>query len=182
MAHRSEARSSNGGRGAARELAHGLGWFGIALGLAELVAPRTLARTLGVEGSEALIQVCGLRGIATGIGILASADPAPWVWGRVAGDGLDIAALAAGATRDNPGRDKVAIAMMAVAGVTAFDLYCAQALGSGSRRRAVTYDYSNRSGFAQPPEAMRGAARDFEIPRDYRTPEALRPFTSAAAS
>jgi hypothetical protein len=28
----------------------------------------------------------------------------------------------------------------------------------------------------RPPEAMRGAARDFKIPRDMRTPEALRPW------
>jgi hypothetical protein len=26
---------------------------------------------------------------------------------------------------------------------------------------------------------MRGAARDFEVPRDFRTPEALRPYTNA---
>jgi hypothetical protein len=26
---------------------------------------------------------------------------------------------------------------------------------------------------------MRGAARDFEVPRDMRTPEALRPFNQA---
>jgi hypothetical protein len=31
-------------------------------------------------------------------------------------------------------------------------------------------------GFPKPPEQMRGAARDFEIPPDMRTPEALRPF------
>jgi hypothetical protein len=28
------------------------------------------------------------------------------------------------------------------------------------------------------PDQMRGAARDFKIPRDMRTPDAMRPFTS----
>jgi hypothetical protein len=40
-------------------------------------------------------------------------------------------------------------------------------------------DYRDRRGMPRPPQAMRGAARDFEIPRDFRTPEALRPWTSA---
>ena len=31
-------------------------------------------------------------------------------------------------------------------------------------------------GFPKPPEQMRGTARDFEVPADMRTPEALRPF------
>ena len=30
---------------------------------------------------------------ATGVGILASRSPAPWLWARVAGDGLDMATL-----------------------------------------------------------------------------------------
>ena len=32
--------------------------------------------------------------------------------------------------------------------------------------------------FKRPPQQMRGAARDFEVPRDFRTPEALRPYTT----
>ena len=165
---------------AVRELAYGLGWFSIALGVAELVAPRRLARTFGMRGSEALIQAYGLREIATGIGILASENPTPWIWGRVAGDALDLATLAAGASRENRKRDNVAIAIAAVAGVTALDIYCGQALSSDGGQPSITYDYSDRSGFRQSPEAMRGAARDFQIPRDYQTPEALRPYTSAA--
>jgi hypothetical protein len=73
----------------------------------------------------------------------------------------------------------VAIAVAAVAGVSALDLYCARALSSEEDRPSVTHDYSDRSGFSRSPQAMRGAARDFEIPRDFRTPEALRPYTSA---
>jgi hypothetical protein len=162
-------------------LARGLGVFSIALGLMEVAAPRALARFLGMEGSEALIRGYGLREIATGVGILASNDPTPWIWGRVAGDGLDIATLMTGYEGDNPKKDNVTLALAAVAGVTALDVYCGQAL---SRESTVPLppmrDYSDRSGLPRSPQAMRGAARrDFEPPRDFRTPEALRPWTSA---
>ena len=94
-------------------LARGLGVFSIALGLIEVVAPRALARFLGMEGSEALIRGYGLREIATGVGILASNDPTPWIWGRVAGDGLDIATLMTGYEGDNPKKDNVTLALAA---------------------------------------------------------------------
>src|SRR3954469_18166372 len=162
-------------------LARGLGIFSIALGLAEVVAPRTLARALGMEGNETLIRAYGLREIATGVGILASNDPMPWIWGRVAGDGLDIATLVTGFEGDNPKKDNVTLALAAVAGVTALDVYCGQAL---SRESPVPLppmrDYSNRSGLPRSPQAMRGAARrDSDPPPASRTPEALRPWTSS---
>ncbi len=43
-------------------------------------------------------------------------------------------------------------------------------------------DYSRRSDFPKPPEAMRGAARSFQVPKDMRTPEPMRAFTSQTAS
>src|SRR5690554_2163965 len=98
-------RGQNTGRqagGSAKLLANGLGVFSIGLGLAELLAPRTLARTLGMEGQEMLIQAYGVREIGTGIGILLSSDPAPWIKGRIAGDALDLATLSAYMGRSNP--------------------------------------------------------------------------------
>jgi len=161
-------------------LARGLGVFSIALGLAEIFAARSITRALGQDGHEPLVQAYGLREIATGIGILASRDPTPWIWGRVAGDGLDIATLLAGLDETNPKRANVGIALAAVAGATALDVYCAQALSRSSPEPLPPLrDYSHRSGFTRPPAAMRGAARDFEVPRDFRTPEALRPYTNA---
>jgi hypothetical protein len=160
-------------------LARGLGVFSIALGLMELAAARPLARTLGMRGNEKLIRAYGLREIATGVGILAAKDPTPWIWGRVAGDALDLATLATGLEGDNRRKDNVVLALTAVAGVTALDVYCATALsGEDARPQPPIRDYSRRSGLPRPPDAMRGAARDFEVPRDFRTPEALRPFAS----
>ena len=69
------------------------GWFSIGLGLAECLMPRTMARAVGLEGKENLLRAFGMREIATGVGLLMSRDPEPWVWGRVAGDALDLGAL-----------------------------------------------------------------------------------------
>jgi hypothetical protein len=159
-------------------LARGLGLFSIALGVVEVAAPRALARALGMKGQEGLIAGYGVREIATGIGILASKDPTPWIWGRVAGDGLDLATLATALEGSNPKKGNVGIAMAAVAGVTALDVYCAQTLSRESPHPLPPLqDYSDRSGFPCGIVQSHGAASDFEVPRDFRTPEALRPYT-----
>jgi hypothetical protein len=160
-------------------LARGLGVFSIALGLYELLAARSLTRALGMRGNETLVRAYGVREIATGIGILAAKDPTPWIWGRVAGDGLDLATLCTGLEGFNPKKDNVTVALAAVAGVTALDVYCATTLsGQDTAPRPPLRDYSNRSGLPRPPQQMRGAAKDVRIPRDFRAPEALRPWTS----
>src|SRR5690242_18306798 len=110
-----------------------------------------------------------MREIGTGIGILASGNKAPWLWGRVAGDVLDLATL--GATMNGSRRkDSVAMAIGSVALVTALDIACAQALANG-RGEAVEYawvpDYSDRSGFPRSPDEMRGTA-GFATPPEYR--------------
>jgi hypothetical protein len=165
-------------------LARGLGWFSIGLGATELFAPRVLTRALGMEGREGLVRAYGMREIMSGLGILASRNPAPWVWSRVAGDALDIATLTGGLDRENPRKENVGLAMAAVAGITALDVACAQALTEEENRiqpRFPMRDYSDRAGFPRPVDEMWGAARDFEVPKEYRAPELLRPYTPAAA-
>jgi hypothetical protein len=178
MAYRSR-KGSGRPKGSVIALARGLGWFSIGLGLAEVLAPRTLTEQLGMEGKEPLLRFYGAREIAEGIGILMTGNPAPWVWGRVAGDAIDLATLATGLDAHNPKKGNVAIALAAVAGVTALDGVCAQALSGAARGgHRVVRDYSDRRGMPKPPDEMRGAARDFGVPRDMRTPDALRPFAS----
>lgn len=111
-------------------LAQGLGWFSLALGAAELLAGRQLARAMGMDDYAALIRAYGAREIATGVAILTRPDPTPWIWARVGGDALDIATLAFGLDEDNPRRANVGIALAAVAGATALDIYCAYRLSS----------------------------------------------------
>lgn len=158
----------------AHSIAVGLGWLSIGLGIAELVLAPAMARAFGMRGQSGLIRLYGLREIANGIGLLAAKDKAPWLWGRVAGDALDIATL--GSYVDgNRRKENVALALGAVAGVTALDVYDAQALGHAQPRQPVR-DYSNRSGFPMGADAARGLAmRDFESPRDMRIPESMRP-------
>jgi hypothetical protein len=161
-------------------LARGLGWFSIALGIAEVAAPRAISRFLGIRRHESLIRAYGFREIATGVGILASRDPTPWIWGRIGGDALDLATLATGLERVNRNRDNAALAMAAVAGVTAIDVYCATVLsGETTEPMAPAADYTRRSGPPKGVEQTRGLARrtGFEQPRDMRAPEAMRPYT-----
>jgi hypothetical protein len=146
--------------------------FSLALGALELLAPRQLALALDMEGQERLLQVYGLREIGTGIGILASRNKAPWLWGRVAGDALDLATLgiALGSSRR---KEAVAMAIGSVAMVTALDIACARAIQHGAVEEEVEYrwipDYSDRTGFARSIGEMRGvAAQDFKTPLEYR--------------
>ena len=151
-------------------LARGLGWFSIGLGLAELLAPRQFARAFGMRGEEPLLRFYGVREITAGVGILASARPRGWMWGRVAGDALDLATLAVRLKDALPRQQRnIALAIGAVAGVTAADIVCAQGL-QRKREKRLARDYSGRSGFPRSPAEMRGAARDFVVPRDMRAP------------
>jgi hypothetical protein len=149
-----------------RGLAHGLGWFSIGLGLAEVLAPRRLAEFVGMENRSDLIVAYGVREIATGVGILTQDDPTPWVWGRVAGDALDLATLAFGLHPDNPQRANVALAIGAVAGVTVLDGICAEQLSVERRHRPPPRDYSDRVGMPRPPAEMRGTARAPDRPQE----------------
>lgn len=166
----------------AERLAQGLGWFSIALGTLELLAPHRVARPLGLAGHERLVAAQGLREIATGVGILTTRRPTGWMWGRVAGDALDLVTLGAGlAHSDARRRSAAGLGMLAVAGVGLLDLLCATALAreQGARRHAAgrMHDYGDRRGLPHPVGEMRGAARrDFEVPRDFAIPAPLRPW------
>jgi hypothetical protein len=172
----------DGGDGATHALARGLGWFSIGLGVTELVAPGQLARFLGMEERTELIRAYGAREIMTGIGILSQEDPTPWLWGRVAGDAVDLATLAPGLRADNPCQRNVIVAVAAMV-----DAVCAQQVSrqrrtrAANRRRLRARDYRNRRGMLGPPSAMRGAARDLEVPEDMRIPAALRPYTTRSS-
>ena len=160
-------------------LAKGLGWFSIGLGLAELVAPQALCRALGLQGRETLVQVYGAREIATGVAILMSHDPTPWIWGRVGGDAIDLATLATGFREGNQSEGNLTLGIAAVAGVMVLDVVCAQGLTADKRLMpSGSFDYSARSGFQRPIAAMRGVASAFVVPPDFRIPEPLRPWTS----
>ena len=112
-------------------LAVGLGWFSIALGVAELAAPYSVARFIGVTPTETTIttlRAYGAREVGNGIAILAQPDRPTWLWSRVAGDAVDLATL--GAAMQSPTTDnrRALFATAAVLGVTALDVLCARQL------------------------------------------------------
>jgi uncharacterized membrane protein len=119
-------------------LARGMAWFGIALGAAELVAPRLLGRVIGVRTgaiSRTMIRAMGVREVATGVAILLRGRRPLPVWARVAGDAGDLAALglAAMTGRTTP---RTLVALAAVGGATALDVIAA-------RRVQDAFDESN---------------------------------------
>jgi uncharacterized membrane protein len=121
-----DSMRENGSRSRSLErLARGLGWFSIGLGLAQLVAPRRLARLIGVPDdgeTRAVLRAVGLREIVTGVGILTQRRPAGWLWARAGGDVMDLALLGSAFKSDHASRPKIAAAAAAVIGVMALDL------------------------------------------------------------
>jgi hypothetical protein len=137
----------------------GLGFFSIALGVGELVAPRLVSNLMGLKVSDSTVRLYGLREIVTGVGILVAWNRAPWIWGRVAGDALDIAS------------SRRPAAIGALAGVTALDIGTAVALQRERPFPGRVVDYSDRSGFPRPVEEMRGAAAKKERAQGPLFPE-----------
>ena len=124
-------------------LATGLGWFSLALGAAELAAPRTLARLIGIPDDPRLLSVLrafGAREIASGVGLLAQPGHPGWAWSRVGGDAIDLAFLGSAANEESSDRPRVAVAAIAVAGVAALDLLCARGLQREDQSRTLTAD------------------------------------------
>jgi uncharacterized membrane protein len=135
-------------------IANGLGWFSIGLGLAEVVAPGRVANLIGVRddnGTRSLLRFYGMRELAAGVGILSQPRPAGWMWGRVAGDMLDLASLVSAMTERANDKGRVATATAAVLGVTALDVMCAQQLSrsagqNGMSRRIAGPNGKSRKG------------------------------------
>ena len=150
-------------------LATGLGWFSLGLGLAEILAPRTITRAVGLEGREGLVRAYGLREIAAGAGLLAAqgSERAPWMWGRVAGDMLDIATVAGAMNRRGAPRGNIGMAIAALAGVALVDAYCARRLSDQAARRwrdvpELAPPYPDPSGYVRFSDAVETVEPDEE--------------------
>jgi hypothetical protein len=114
------------------KLAYGLGLFSIGLGLTEVIAPRALARWIGVDGDDRTaiaLRAAGVREIGNGVAILARPRTPATLWSRVVGDALDLGILGwlGGTRRERTTR--LAIAVGAVLGVMALDVLGARKTG-----------------------------------------------------
>lgn len=154
----------------AEQLARGLGWFSIGLGLAELLAPRGIARVAGVRGNTTLIRLLGLREIAHGIAIFTqdnkTGKPAEAVWSRVAGDALDLACLGAAFASPKTSKGRVAFATANVLAVTALDILCAQQLSSNGATKGGANQVKKSIIINRTPEEVYQFWRDLQnLPR-----------------
>jgi hypothetical protein len=121
-------------------LARFLGWFSIGLGISEALAPKQLAQLIGVkdEGENPQILLgLGLRELTSGLGILANPKPGGWLWGRVGGDAMDLTLLGVALASNNNNKNRVLMAIGAILGVTALDLYASTKLSTKSDPTAV---------------------------------------------
>jgi hypothetical protein len=149
-------------------LGKALGWFSLGLGLVELLAPHRITRALGMEGQEALVRAYGAREISSGV-LSLSTERQLGLWSRVGGDGIDIATLLTAHRDDNPKKHNVGTALAMVAGITLLDLTAAQGTTAVHNRSSGDRNvYRDRTGFPRGLELARGAAKEFQAPRDMR--------------
>jgi len=110
-------------------LARGLGWFSVALGIGELVAPKKLAQLIGIEEDGAtsfVMRLLGAREITAGLGVLAAPQRPGTLWARVAGDIIDLGLLGLAAGTKRTSAPRLAAAVAAVGGVMALDIIAAR--------------------------------------------------------
>jgi hypothetical protein len=152
-----------------------LGWFSIGLGLTELLAAPRLTKALGAEGNENFVRAMGARELVHGA-LCLSVNNDYGAATRVAGDALDLAALAALYRDDNPKKGNVGLAIAAVVGCAIADLAAAQGIRSlHSRKGEPVRDYGDRTGFPKGIGYSRGKASG-------RTPQDFRATPAAAAA
>jgi len=163
--------------GNVEQVASALGWFSIGLGMAELLAPRRVARLIGMtDDHRVLLSLYGLREIGSGISILANHRPVNGLWSRVLGDVMDLATLglAFKGRRSNPARLSAAVA--AVAGVAALDYLSAQELNRGAQGNLSYRGIHVKKSItiSRPPEEIYRFWRDFQnLPRFMKNLEAV---------
>jgi uncharacterized membrane protein len=133
----------------AERRARGLGWFSLGLGVAQLLAPRRVARLIGIRDDERtchIVQTIGVREISSGAAILTNTESAGPVWMRVVGDVMDLGLLGWAMQSEDTERDRVVAATAAVAGITLIDALSAVQLGkaNGGGNGSLALDRTGR--------------------------------------
>jgi uncharacterized membrane protein len=166
-----QSRKDGSNRTKEMMLARGLGLFSVGLGLAEVAAPQSVAKLIGVRGDHrGLLRLLGMREIASGVGILigrrASAPLAASLWSRVGGDAMDLALLGAAFTSRRANRGRLAAAAAAIAGVTALDVIFSRRLGRGGPTNIGAIRVVKSVTINRTPEELYRFWRDFNnLPR-----------------
>jgi uncharacterized membrane protein len=155
-----------------RSMARGLGWGSLGLGALQLSAPDAVRRLAGVDDSpvaRVVVPLAGVRQFFHMAVLLGSRQPERWVWTRVAGDAVDLAALGCAVSRRRGPRQadrrrRAMTAMAAVGAITAVDVYTA--VRGGRQPFARGLDLHASITVKRPREEVYGFWRDLEnLPR-----------------
>jgi uncharacterized membrane protein len=158
-------------REVAERRAKGLGVFSLGLGLAQVLAPRSVARLVGLpetERSRTMLTLIGMRELASGIGLLARPGSASWAWTRVVGDAMDLALLGDAFSRKDAEPARLAAATAAVLGVAALDTASAAHLSRNEsvQKLVLPIHVVKTITIGRPPAEVYAFWRDFEnLPR-----------------
>ena len=115
-------------------ISRGLGYLSLGLGISQLLAPRWFRETIGVrsrDDSDGVVRLVGLRELVAGAGLLASRNPAPWLWMRVGGDMMDLALLGRAEASSGADRDRLNGALAGTVAVTAVDVLSGLGVAGG---------------------------------------------------
>jgi hypothetical protein len=147
----------------------GLGWLSVGLGLTELTFAEGICRALGVRGRAGLVRLLGARELLTGVGLLSRKNWRPWIWGRVAGDAIDLALLGATLGRVRGSSAWRFATLFSVLSITLVDVFTAT--GSPIPKRSAGVGNLNPGA---PMESWRGSglAEDVGTRQQRSEPEA----------
>jgi uncharacterized membrane protein len=146
----------------------------LALGVMEIWKPRSIQKLLGLcDDNTRLIQAMGVREMLHALHISMQSRPHSGVWGRVAGDALDLSLLGAAATQPRSKKSRLGLVTAAVAGITALDLLTAARL---RRERAEEKRYSTLTQEDLKSRTRNGAFHAVRTITINRSPEDLYSF------
>lgn len=148
-------------------LSRGLGLFSVGLGIAELAAPRVLARAIGIDPhgrTSTTIRAMGARELLNGLGILLRPRAALPLWARVAGDAIDLAFLGWAFSAKRTSTQRLVGAIASVAGVAALDVIASQS--AAKSQRTIERPVMRTITIYKPPADVYAFWRDLEqLPR-----------------
>jgi uncharacterized membrane protein len=153
-----------------------LGWLSIGLGVTQLLAPKALGRAIGIGDQSTVMRLCGMREIATGVGLVSGKAPAAFSTSRVIGDVMDLALLGASLRSPQANPSRIAAAVSAVAGVTAVDMYASKLdIQDSIARAAQDVPITVTLAINSPPEKIYEFWRRLEnLPRFMQNLESVR--------
>jgi uncharacterized membrane protein len=108
-----------------RSLARALGIFSLAVGIAQVIAPRRFAKWVGIDPRperQAAVRAVGFRELGAAAGLLSRPRPVLGQGLRLVGDAMDLALLGRAMRARGVKRDRVTGVLAATAGVAVLDV------------------------------------------------------------